>query len=144
MKKYLLTIRQLLDLILFFVTSFVKETFTVSDTEPIPITQQTPEVCKASTQTEDSNIEPRRVSSQEVRMAALKSSFMDENFDLKNQIESNNTGKRESDLVFSLREQIKLLKEENENKTFVIKSLLQNQNNVSNIGTNFFLQQRKL
>ena len=77
-------------------------------------------------------------------MAALKSSFMDENFDLKNQIESNNTGKRESDLVFSLREQIKLLKEENENKTFVIKSLLQNQNNVSNTGTNFFLQQRKL
>ena len=77
-------------------------------------------------------------------MAVLKSSLMDEIYDLKNQIESNNTGKHESDLVFSLREQIKLLKEENENKTFIIKSLLQNQNNSSNMGTNLFLQQRKL
>ena len=109
----------------YFVTSFVKETFTESNTKPIPITHQTPEVCKVSTQTEDSNIDPRRTSSLEVRMAALKSSFMDEIYDLKNQIESNNTGKHESDLVFSLREQIKLLKEENENKTFIIKSLLQ-------------------
>ena len=29
----------------FFVTSFVKETFTETDTEPIPITQHTPEAC---------------------------------------------------------------------------------------------------
>ena len=29
----------------FFVTSFGKETFTESDTEPVPITQQKPEVC---------------------------------------------------------------------------------------------------
>ena len=29
-------------------------------------------------------------------------------------------------------------------KVFFIKSLLQNQNNLSNIGTNFFLQQRNL
>ena len=36
------------------------------------------------------------------------------------------------------------MKGENENKTFIIKSLLQNQNNLSNMGTNFFLQQRKL
>ena len=64
-------------------------------------------------------------------MAALKSSLMDEIYDLKNQIEFNNTGKHKPDLVFSLREQIKLLKEENENKTFIIKSLLQNQNNLS-------------
>ena len=69
---------------------------------------------------------------------------MDEIYDLKNEIEFSNTGKHESDIVFSLREQIKLLKEENENKTFIIKSLLQNQNNLSNMGTNFFLQQRKL
>ena len=124
----------------FFVTSFVKETLTESDTEPIPIMQQTPEVCKVSTQTEDSNIDARHISSLEVRMAALKSSLMDKIYDLKNQIESCNTGKPESDLVFSLREQIKLLKEENENKTFIIKSLLQNQNNLSNMGTNFFLQ----
>ena len=47
-----------------------------------------------------------------------------------------NTGKHEPD--------IKLLKEENENKTFIIKSFLENQNNLSNMGTNFFLQQRKL
>ena len=59
-------------------------------------------------------------------MAALKSFLMDETYYLKNQIESNNTGKQESDLVFSLREQIIFLKEENENKTFIIKSLLQN------------------
>ena len=65
---------------------------------------------------------------------------MDQICDLKNQIESNNTEKHKSDLVFSLREQIKLLKEENENKTFIVKSLLQNQNNVSNLGTKFFLQ----
>ena len=128
----------------FVVTSFMNGTFAETDTEPIPITQQTPEVCKVSTQTEDSNIDPRRSSSLEVRMAALKSSLMDEIYDLKNQIEFSNTGKHESDIVFSLREQIKLLKEENENKTFIIKSLLQNQNNLSNMGTNFFLQQRKL
>ena len=36
------------------------------------------------------------------------------------------------------------MKGENKNKTFIIKSLLQNQNNLSNMGTNFFLQQRKL
>ena len=77
-------------------------------------------------------------------MAALKSSLMYETYDLKNQIEFNNTGKHESDLVFSSREPIKLLKEENENKTFNIKSLLQNQNNLSNMGTIVFLQQRKL
>ena len=124
--------------------SFINETFKESDIELIPITQQTPEVCKASTQTEDSNIDPRCISSLEVRMAALKSSLMDEIYDLKNQIEFSNTGKHESDIVFSLREQIKLLKEENENKTFIIKSLLQNQNNLSNMGTNFFLQRRKL
>ena len=124
--------------------SFINETFTESDIEPIPITQQTPEVCKASTQTEESNIDPRRISSLEVRMVALKSFLMEETYYLKNQIESNNTGKHESHLVFSLREQIKLLKEENENKTFIIKSLLQNQNNLSNMGTNFFLEQRKL
>ena len=41
-------------------------------------------------------------------------------------------------------EPIQLLKEENENKAFNIKSLLQNQNNLSNMGTNFFLQQRNL
>ena len=29
-------------------------------------------------------------------------------------------------------------------KVFFIKSLLQNQNNLSNMGTNFFLQQRNL
>ena len=67
---------------------------------------------------------------------------MDEMCDLKNQIEFSNTGKHESNLVFSLREQIKLLKEENEIKTFIIK---QNQNNLPNMGTNFFFsQQRKL
>ena len=97
-------------------TSFAKETFAESDTKPIPITQQTPEVCKVSTQTEDSNVDPRRSSSLIVRMAALKSALMDKIFDLKNQIESNNTKKFKSDLVFSLREQIKLLTEENENK----------------------------
>ena len=128
----------------FFVTSFVKETFIETDTEPIPITQETPEVYEDSTQTEDSNIDPRRSSSLEVLMAALKSSLMDEIYALKNHIEFSNTGKHESDIVFSLREQIKLLKEENENTTFAIKSLLQNQNNLSNMGTNFFLQQRKL
>ena len=69
--------------------------------------QQTPEVCKVSTQTEDSNIDARRISSLEVCMAALKSSLTDEIYYLKNQIESNNTVKHESDLVFSLRQQIK-------------------------------------
>ena len=54
--------------------------------------------------TEDSAIDPRRSSSLEERMAALKSSLMYETYDLKNQIEFNNTGKHESDLVFSLRE----------------------------------------
>ena len=49
--------------------SFVKETFTETDTEPIPIVQQTPEVYQVSTQTEDSNIDPRRSSSLKVRMA---------------------------------------------------------------------------
>ena len=122
----------------------MKGTFAGTDTEPVPITQQTPEVCKVSTQTEDRNIDPRRSSSLEVLMAALKSSLMDKIYDLKNQIEFNNTGKHESDLVFSSREPIKLLKEENENKTFNIKSLLQNQNNLSNMGTIVFLQQRKL
>ena len=122
----------------------MKGTFAETDTEPIPITQQTPEVCKVSTQTEDRNIDPRRSSSLEVLMAALKSYLMDKIYDLKNQIEFSNTGKHESDLVFSSREPIKLLKEENENKTFNIKSLLQNQNNLSNMGTNVFLQQRKL
>ena len=53
----------------FFVISFVKETFTETDTEPIPIVQQTPEVYQVSTQTEDSNIDPRRSSSLKVRMA---------------------------------------------------------------------------
>ena len=116
----------------------MKETFTETDTEPIPITQQTPEAYQVSTPTEDSNIDPRRSSSLEVGMAALKSSLMDEIYDLKNQIEFSNTGKHESDIVFSLREQINLLKEENENKTFIIKSILQNENNLSNMGTNFF------
>ena len=55
-------------------TSFVKQTFTETNTEPIPITQQTPEGCKISTQTEDSNIDPKRSSSLEAHMAALKSS----------------------------------------------------------------------
>ena len=59
----------------FFVTSFLKETFTESEIEPIPITQQTSEVCKVSTQTEDSNIDSKRISSQEVHVDALKSSF---------------------------------------------------------------------
>ena len=58
-------------------TSFVKGTFAETDTEPITITQQTPEVCKVLTQTEDSNIDPRRSSSLEVFMAALKLSLMD-------------------------------------------------------------------
>ena len=64
----------------------MKETFTETDTEPIPITQQTPEACQVSIKTEDSNIDPRRSSSLEGRMAALKSSLMDEIYDLKNQI----------------------------------------------------------
>ena len=66
--------------------SFVKERFTVSNAEPIPITQQTPEVCKDWTQTEDINSDPKRISSLEVQMAALKSSLVDEIYDLKNQI----------------------------------------------------------
>ena len=37
-----------------------------------------------------------------------------------------------------------LLKEENENKPFIIKSLLQDQNNLSNMGANFLLEQCKL
>ena len=45
--------------------------------------------------TEDSSIDPRRNSSLEERMAALKSSLMYETYDLKNQIEFNNTGKHE-------------------------------------------------
>ena len=53
----------------FFVKSFIKETFTETDTKPIPTTQKTPELCKVSTQTEDSNIDPRRSSSLKVRMA---------------------------------------------------------------------------
>ena len=36
------------------------------------------------------------------------------------------------------------MKEQNESRTFNIKSLLQNQNNLSNMGTNLFLQQCKL
>ena len=76
-------------------------------------------------------------------MAALKSPLMDKIYDLKNQIASSNTGKHESDLVSSLRKQMKLLKKENENKTFIMRSLLQNQNHLSNIETNVFLQQRK-
>ena len=81
-------------------TSLAKETLAESDTKPIPITQQTPEVCKVSVQTEDSNIGPRRSSSLEVRMTALKSALMDKIFDLKNQIESNNTRKFKSDFRF--------------------------------------------
>ena len=104
---------------LFFVTSFVKETFTESDTEPIPITQKTQGVCKVSTQTED-NIDPKCISSLEAHMAALKSSLKDEIYKLKNQIESDNTGKHEPDLVFSLLEQIKLLKEKNEPKLLLL------------------------
>ena len=57
-------------------------------------------MCKVSTQTKDSNIDPERSSSLEEDTAALKSFLMDEIYDLRNQIESNNTGKRESDLVF--------------------------------------------
>ena len=72
----------------FFVTSFMKETFTETDTEPIPITQQTQEACQVSTQTEDSNIVPRRSSSLEVRMAALKSSLVNKIYDLKNQLKN--------------------------------------------------------
>ena len=56
-------------------TSFLKETFTESEIEPIPITQQTSEVSKVSTQTEDSNIDSKRISFQEVHVDALKSSF---------------------------------------------------------------------
>ena len=41
----------------FFVTSFAKEIFIEIDTEPILIAQQTPEMCKVSTQTKDSNID---------------------------------------------------------------------------------------
>ena len=37
-----------------------------------------------------------------------------------------------------------LLKEENENKPFIIKSLLQDQNNLSNMGANFLLEHCKL
>ena len=78
----------------------MKETFTETDTEPIAITQQTPEACQVSTQIEDSNTDPSRSSSLEVRMDALKSSLMDEIYDLKNQIEFSNTGKHEPDIVF--------------------------------------------
>ena len=78
----------------------MKETFTETDTEPIPITQQTPEACQASIQTEDSNIDPSRSSFLVVRVDALKSSLMDEFYDLKNQIEFSNTGKQESNIVF--------------------------------------------
>ena len=96
-------------------------------------------MCKVSTQTEDSNIDSKRISSLEVHMASLKSSLIDKIYDSRNQIESNNTEKHESNLVFSLQELIKLLKEENENKTIIIKSLLQNQNNLSSMGTKLFL-----
>ena len=84
----------------FFVTLFVKEIFTETDTELIPITQQTPEACQVSTQIEDSNTDPSRSSSLEVRMDALKSSLIDEIYDLKNQIEFSNTGKHEPHIVF--------------------------------------------
>ena len=49
-------------------------------------------MCKVSTQTKDSNVDPERISSLEEHMAALKSFLTDEIYDLKNQIESNNTG----------------------------------------------------
>ena len=68
----------------FFGTSFIKETFAESDTEPIPITHQTSEVRQVSTQTEDSNIDSKRISSLEVHMAVLKSSLLDEIYDFKN------------------------------------------------------------
>lgn len=84
----------------------VKETFTESDTEPTLITQQTPEKCKASTQTEDSNIDPKRILSLKAHMAVMKLFLKDESDDLKNQIEFGNTGIDEFDLFFSLREQI--------------------------------------
>ena len=87
-------------------TSLVKEIFTECDTEPTPTTQHTPEKCKASTQTEDSNIYPKRIVSLKAHMAALKSFLKDEIDDLKNQIESDNTGIDEFELFFSLREQI--------------------------------------
>ena len=76
-------------------------------------------------------------------MTVLKSSLTEEIYDFKNQIESKDTGKHEYDLVFFFTEGNKL-KKENEYKTFIIKSLSQNQNNLSNMRTNFFLQQRKL
>ena len=76
-------------------------------------------------------------------MTVLKSSLTEEIYDLKNQIESKDTGKHEYDLVFFFTGGNKL-KKENEYKTFIIKSLSQNQNNLSNMRTNFFLQQRKL
>ena len=76
-------------------------------------------------------------------MTVLKSSLTEEIYDLKNQVESKNTGKHEYDLVFFFTGGNKL-KKENEYKTFIIKSLSQNQNNLSNMRTNSFLQQRKL
>ena len=76
-------------------------------------------------------------------MTVLKSSLTEEIYDLKNQIESKDTGKHEYDLVFFFTGGNKL-KKENEYKTFIIKSLSQNQNNLSNMRTNFFLQQHKL
>ena len=53
-------------------TLFVKEIFTKSDKELIPITQQTREVCKVSTQAEDSKIDTKGISSLEAHMAVLK------------------------------------------------------------------------
>lgn len=67
----MLIIKQLLDLIL-FCESFVKEIFTESDKELIPITQQTREVCKVSTQAEDSKIDIKGISSLEAHMTVLK------------------------------------------------------------------------
>ena len=93
-------------------TSFLKETLKESDTEPISITQQTPKVRKVSTQTEDSNFDSRRISSLEVCFAALKSSSMDEIYDLKNQIESSNTEKHESDLFFFFKGANKIIERE--------------------------------
>ena len=58
-------------------------------------------------------------------MTILKSSLTEKIYDLKNQIESKNIGKHECDLVCFFTGGNKL-KKENENKTFIIKSLSQN------------------
>ena len=47
-------------------------------------------------------------------------------------------------MVFRLREQFKLLKEENENKTFIIKLYYKIKNDLSSMGTKVLLQQRTL